>query len=149
MTSLIKNIGLSISLLFAAVGCQSQPGADVATKQLTLTGQVWQLTTLAGNKAVSGDNNNTVNIEFLAENNTYRGFAGCNNYSGSYMAKAEKLELGPARATRKYCAQSSTQESVLFKAMAAVSTYRIDNKTFTLKDDLNQVLAVFIAVATK
>ncbi|OUS26567.1 hypothetical protein A9Q98_10390 [Thalassotalea sp. 42_200_T64] len=60
------------------------------------------------------------------------------------MAKAEKLELGPARATRKYCAQSSTQETALFQAMAAVSTYSIEAKTFTLKDDLNRVLAVFI-----
>lgn len=144
MSSLLKNISLCTVASILCVACQSNDiDKDKKTVALMLTGQVWNLTTLAGKPAVVGENAKAVNIEFLIEKNTYRGYAGCNNYSGRYETADNNLEIGPARATRKFCQNTSEQENKLFNALSAVDNYKITDKTLTITDDLNQVLAIF------
>lgn len=144
MSSKLKKISLSIATAILCVACQTNDVEKEAdTMALTLTGQVWHLTTLAGTPAKLGENKKSVSIEFLAEKNTYRGYAGCNNYSGSYDSAENKLEMGPARATRMFCQNASEQENKLFHALSSVDNYKISAKTLTVTDDLNQVLAVF------
>ncbi|WNC68977.1 META domain-containing protein [Thalassotalea nanhaiensis] len=144
MNSLLKKLSLGITASILCVACQSN---DIEKEQETvvhtLTGQVWNLTTLAGVKATLGENNKPVSIEFLTEKNTYRGYGGCNNYSGRYESEEHNLEIGPARATRMFCQKGSEQENKLFNALSAVDNYIISEKTLTVSDDLNQVLAVF------
>ncbi|WOH36897.1 META domain-containing protein [Thalassotalea fonticola] len=146
MSPQLTKICLTIAASILCVACQTNDVKPEANPMaLTLTGQVWQLTSLAGIPAKTGENKKSVNIEFLTEKNTYRGYAGCNNYSGSYDSSGRKLEIGPARATRKFCQNTSEQESKLFNALSAVDNYKIVDKTLTVTNDLNQILAVFTA----
>ncbi|WNC71910.1 META domain-containing protein [Thalassotalea psychrophila] len=144
MSSLLKKLSLGIVASVLCVACQSN---DIEKEQemvaLMLTGQIWNLTTLAGAPAIVGESNKAVSIEFLIESNTYRGYAGCNNYSGRFETADNNLEIGPARATRKFCQNTSEQENKLFNALSSVDNYKIIDKTLTVSDDLNQVLAVF------
>ena len=138
-----KNIIAMIAAMAITMGCQN----NIATENeenLTLEGHFWVLKTIAGKNAIKGENNKPVSIEFLAENNIYRGFGGCNNYSGSFEKELKTISFGPARATRKFCQATMDQESALFDILSKASSYKLTKDTLTVGSDVNQVLAVFV-----
>ncbi|WP_157726573.1 META domain-containing protein [Thalassotalea crassostreae] len=138
-----KNIIAIITAMTITMGCQNNNAAE-NEENLTLEGHYWVLKTIAGKSAIKGENNKPVSIEFLAENNIYRGFGGCNNYSGSFEKEQNTISFGPARATRKFCQTTMDQESALFEILSKASSYKLSKDTLTVGSDVNQVLAVFV-----
>jgi heat shock protein HslJ len=65
-------------------------------------------------------------LNFDKAKKTYNGFAGCNSFSGSYTTSgADKVDLGAAVATKKYCMESSALENKLLGAMDKIDSYMI------------------------
>ena len=143
----IKHNILSVFFIsiFALLGCQNTEPSQQEKEQMpkTLTGHTWSLQTLTGKDAFLGANNKPLTIEFLDEKLNYRGFGGCNNYSGRYALEDNKIEFGPAMATRKFCEKSMKQETAYFKALSEAATFKIEANTLTISDQLNQVLAIY------
>ncbi|MEW6998999.1 META domain-containing protein [Colwelliaceae bacterium BS250] len=129
------------SMLLSA--CQNSMISDESTEQLTLVGQPWQLITLSGKPAILGESQRPLKIEFLTENNVFRGFAGCNNYSGGFTYTDNSIEFGPAMATRKFCADFSEQENKYLMAISNAKYFQIKNQKLTLTDKTDQVIAVY------
>lgn len=58
----------------------------------------------------------------------YNGFAGCNNFSGTYAASApNNFSFGDTIANKKFCTKSSGLENSLFKAMGRIQLFMITN----------------------
>jgi putative lipoprotein len=56
----------------------------------------------------------------------YSGFAGCNDFSGTYSASApDNFSFGATVSTKKYCMESSGLESKVFSAMGKVQMFSI------------------------
>ncbi|TRX55222.1 META domain-containing protein [Thalassomonas sp. M1454] len=123
-------------------GCQtaSQPEQE---KLLTLIGQPWQLVNLQGKPAILGDNFRALNIEFLDNKSVFRGFGGCNNYSGRFDHTSDSIEFGPAMATRKFCPNTMDQEMAFFTILDKVVSYKIADNQLFLFDSKEQILASF------
>lgn len=145
MPQTIKKLVVISCILLSA--CQSNlltTGSEkAAPEQLPLIGQPWQLITLTGKSVSLGESDKPLSIEFLTKNSVFRGFAGCNNYSGSFSYSNNTIEFGPAMATRKYCANFSAQESHYFTAISNAKYFIIKNQQLIITDKIDQVIAVY------
>ncbi|WP_371187093.1 META domain-containing protein [Thalassotalea maritima] len=142
---------ISFAILAAAVnfGCQEPTTSEQAPMDnLKLTGQQWTLSLLNGEAASLGDMDQALFIEFIEADATFRGFAGCNNYSGNYSQDGNNLEFGQSRATKKFCQQGSDIEDQYLSALTDISSYQINGDVLTLINSNNDEVAVYTAQAT-
>lgn len=75
------------------------------------------------------------------------GFAGCNDYSTSYVASGlDGILFGPVAATRKFCDQPAgvmDQESQYLAALSTAATYRIDGTKLEMRTADGAIAASF------
>src|SRR4051812_10448972 len=70
----------------------------------------------------------------LAPNGQASGFAGCNDYSGAYLAGANQAPaFGPLVATQKACASAVMEcEQLYLQGLQAVAQYHLDGNSLRL-----------------
>ncbi|MFH1086152.1 MAG: META domain-containing protein [Chloroflexota bacterium] len=64
------------------------------------------------------------------------GWAGCNTYTASYEASGTTIQIGPAPATRKVCAEPAgvmDQEAQYLRALETAATFSLDGDTLELR----------------
>lgn len=146
--ALMNKFVLATFSLIILAGCQigSEPKEE---KSLTLIGQPWQLINLQGKPAILGDNFRPLNIDFLDNKHIFRGFGGCNNYSGRFDHTVDSIEFGPAMATRKHCPNTMDQEMAFFTILDKVVSYKIEDNQLFLFDSKEQILASFKELEAK
>jgi putative lipoprotein len=116
---------------------QSQP-------QASLTNTYWKLMTLAGKPASIGAGGKELRLQLTEQDKRFHGFAGCNNYSGSYKTTADNgLELGQAMSTRMACVEGMEQEQVYLAMLSEVAAYDINGENLHLLDTNGAELASF------
>ena len=74
------------------------------------------------------------------------GFAGCNNYSGTYKATAPKITIGPLVSTQKHCAEPagvSDQETRYLAALETAATYRVEGTRLEMRTATGALAAEF------
>ncbi|CAN7321416.1 META domain-containing protein [Pararhizobium sp. LjRoot238] len=78
----------------------------------------------------------------INDDGTYSGFAGCNNYTGTFNLKGNDIIFGPAGATRKMCVPAvMDQEMKFFDALKSGLSWRIeDTKLVLAKPDSNTAM---------
>jgi heat shock protein HslJ len=111
--------------------------AFVAAPEPGLTGPVWVVTGLNnGASAVTGlVPGPEVTLEFAGAG-TVSGFAGCNRFSGPFVAVGDAVRFGPLATTRRACEpQVMEQERQLLAAIARVTRYVIEGNRLDLRDD--------------
>jgi heat shock protein HslJ len=108
-----------------------------------LTGQVWELSLLNDNALLPGT---SISIQFTA-GGKLAGSSGCNQYSGTYTASGNTLQIGSDLAsTMKACAQEiMDQESAYLKALGEVKTYSVTGDQLTLFDTKDKSILVYNA----
>lgn len=82
-------------------GCCRLAAAPAAAAPLENTS--WRLTALPGASLPAEQGRNAVTVDF--EGGRVHGFAGCNQFFGSYVQKGDRLELGSLGATMMACAE--------------------------------------------
>jgi heat shock protein HslJ len=105
---------------------------------LTVTSTTWKLLSYNNGKEamVSVIIGTEITANF-AEDGTLSGSAGCNSYTTSYETDGEKITIGPAASTRKFCAEPEgimEQESQYLAALENAAVYMIDNSTLEIRD---------------
>jgi len=61
------------------------------------------------------------------------GFAGCNNFFGTFVATDKTLEVGPLGGTRKACPDLIMRQDMAFlRGIQSATAYRIDSNVLTL-----------------
>jgi heat shock protein HslJ len=113
----------------------------------SLAGVRWQLSEyldVSGKpQAVNADT--VINAQFTDGRIT--GSAGCNNYSAGYEISDSKISIGPAMATRKYCAEPEgvmALEQAFLQALAAASHYQLAAERLELHDSKGFMLVRFV-----
>ena len=80
----------------------------------------------------------------MEQDKRFHGFAGCNNYSGSYTVKSDNgLELGQAMSTRMACVEGMEQEQAYLAMLSEVVSYTIEGESLHLLDTNGAELASF------
>jgi heat shock protein HslJ len=73
------------------------------------------------------------------------GFAGCNQFTGSYQLAADKLNFSQVSMTRMACQEGADIEQRLLKALENTASWRIDGDRLQLQDDQGANVANFKA----
>jgi len=81
---------------------------------------------------------------FEKEDTKVGGFAGCNNYFSTYTVAANALTFGNTGATRKLCADMSTEDAFL-KSLSQVARFEIVKKELYLYDINDELLILAIS----
>ena len=66
----------------------------------------WKLEEIDSKKIKVPGNVRDVHFILRSDDKTVKGFGGCNNFTGSYKVKGNKIEFGPIACTRKFCKET-------------------------------------------
>ena len=114
----------------AACPDQLQPGK--------MQGIVWRAEKLA-NRYVPQQ----LNVRVIFEpNERLYGFAGCNNFNGSYKQRSSQLSVQPLVSTRKFCADSSELEQQFTQSLQSADRAEVNGDTLQLFKN-NQLILQF------
>ena len=112
-----------------------------------LANTYWKLTSLYGVPVIMGQSQRReAYLQFREDTQSARGFAGCNDFSGTYEAIEDALSLGPMAATRKLCADVMSTEMQFLAALEQATTFAIVGEGLILSDELGVTTAEFMAV---
>lgn len=127
---------MMIATVLAFAGCKSNSGNKAA-----LTANEWQLkemTTSEGKVALS----ERVPTILLTDTNTMYGFAGCNRFFGKYTTEGNTIKLEPGGMTMMACPDLKFEDQFV-KALAAMTSYSIQNGELTFTDKDKKTTLVF------
>ena len=81
---------------------------------------------------------------FLGPNeNTMRGFSGCNQMQGRYEIQGNELRVRGVATTRMFCQETMEQERAFLHVIETVSHYKITGEAMELYDSNGQLLGRF------
>ena len=134
-----------VALLLLA--CAPERGALNASSEVSDVENVeWTLTELDG-AAIALGSRAAPTLKLSSKERRASGFAGCNRYSGSYELIGARLRFGALAATRMACPES-TPETALLKALAEISSWKLEGRTLELSDDTQAVRTRWTATAS-
>ena len=124
-------------LLFLAafvMSCTKSPSPDATSSTPmnaeVITGREWLLVELEGRADPKGAGGRQVTLRF--EEGRAVGFAGCNQYGGSYTVRGDSITFGPAAATRMACSEGMDVEQAYLNALPRVVRFAIADSTLAL-----------------
>jgi heat shock protein HslJ len=111
--------------------CRVPPPAAGGNPPAQLEGAVWQLKELPGpQSAALAQLQRPVTLRF--ESGRLTGFAGCNNFSGSYQLDGDRLTIGPVASTQMACPEpDSSIENAFHVLLAGTLRYVVDGDSLT------------------
>jgi heat shock protein HslJ len=132
-------------LLFAACKPSHQIRDLVGVpKERPLENTYWVLTELDGKPIATIIEAKKIHLQLNPVTKTASGFAGCNQFTGSYTLEGKKLGLNGIASTRMFCLESMEVETRFIQVLQEVNEFRIkEHELFLSKDD--QQLAKFQA----
>lgn len=125
-----------IATVFAFAGCKSNSGNKAA-----LTANEWQLKEMTANNEKVALSQRAPMI-VLTDTNTMFGFAGCNRFFGKYSTENNTIKLEPGGMTMMACPDLKFEDQFV-KALAAMTTYSIENGELKLTDKDKKITLVF------
>ncbi|MGI9308880.1 MAG: YbaY family lipoprotein [Gammaproteobacteria bacterium] len=136
-------------LILVRVAAPSKPAVETtvdATEPPASPGEIagaqWSLTELNG-AAVSTDAENPApNFMVDTEAAQIGGFAGCNNFSGSFEATDGRVNIGPMAVTMMACADDNGAETTFLQMMEKFNRYEVVDGTLSAFHD-EELLARF------
>jgi heat shock protein HslJ len=100
----------------------------------------WTLVALGEKSDPVGADGKAVTLRLESATSRANGFAGCNNYSGSFELNAGRLAFGPTMSTKIFCESSQGVEDAYLKALAGVSSWELAGGVLTLHGEGAAVL---------
>lgn len=152
MNKLIATTIMLVSIAFAQ-SCDSsnKTTKDTTTKNKndnTIVNKYWKLITLEGQKITMAKNQEREQYFMLkTEEQRAVGFAGCNNFSGTYtLADGGRIRFTQMAATMKACPDVAVDETAFLQIFEQANNYTINGDTLNLNVGRRAPLATFVAV---
>jgi heat shock protein HslJ len=140
---IIAFVGSAIGITMLMVSCMKQVTPPPGAKPEGIEGIQWYLTEMGGSPVSLMEDDKQPHILLDPEENQATGFAGCNNFFGSYERDGSSLTFGPMGATRMACPDLETGlETSVFKALENTRKWRQADGELLLLDG-DAVLARF------
>jgi len=117
----------------------TKPGATMA-----LTDARWLLTEIDGRPAPRGNADKAVDMTLTADGKIH-GFAGCNQYMGTYRLDDGRLKIGPLASTRMACEHGMELERQFLKALRHGARFDINEQSLDVYDADGRVTLRFRA----
>lgn len=152
-----------ICTAFLVVGCTSEPSKSAphsvveasaaaeapssAGVDTSLTNTYWKLIELNGKPVeMMRSQRKEAYLQLREENQEVRGFAGCNNFSGTFETTGSQISLSALMTTRKACVDIMSTEVQFLAVLEQVTSFMISEESLTLSNTAGDSAAQFIAV---
>jgi heat shock protein HslJ len=99
--------------------------ADRVTLLPPLANSKWRLVATETGSMSNSVTNDKVTLVF-GTNGKISGFGGCNNYSGNYVQKRDRLTLSNLTFTERACLPANDEESEFFEVLGKVDRFDVD-----------------------
>jgi heat shock protein HslJ len=140
---------LTLITLLVALGLILSACASTGTTT-NLAGTSWKLVSYgpAKNQTPAAPGIDT-SLDFSADGQL-KGNVGCNQFSGDYKVKGEKIVFGSLVSTLIACPEPQmTQESIVFQAMTGTASFEVKDNTLTIHDTSGTNSIKFSSVKNK
>ena len=110
----------------------------------------WQATGINNGRGGVVSSATTTRVIAMFTDGKVSGSAGCNNYSASYEISDSQITIGPARMTRRQCAEPEgimAQEQEFLQALAAATQYTLTADRLELRDNNGSLQVTFYSPA--
>jgi putative lipoprotein len=111
---------------------------------VTLTNTYWKLVELNGGPVQPGEDRELHMI--LRGEDEVGGYAGCNQFVGSFTVAGDGLSFGPIASTRRLCAESMQQEGAFLQALENAQRFSISGENLAIENAGGEVTMRFVAV---
>jgi heat shock protein HslJ len=122
---------ISFSLLFI-ISCSS---SKIQNNVSDITSNHWELITLSGK--VIDKNAGIPNVRFTSDN-VFKGYTGCNEFTGTYKYEGGKLTLDQGIMTKMYCADSPEME--FLTAVKKVTGFKIAGEELVMLNGTTELM---------
>jgi len=142
-------IGWALLFLILLVSCIKSETGDTGPAATNIEGTNWELVESGGIPVSPLAGEREPFVKFDVEKKQAAGYAGCNNFFGSYELDGSSLTFGPIGTTRMFCEGESGEVELRFmQALEQIRSWEIrDGVLLLLKD--SKVLARFKMVRGK
>ena len=110
---------------------------------VTLTNTYWKLVELNGAGVSPGEGRELHMI--LKGDDQVRGYAGCNQFTGSVTVTGDALSFGPIASTRRMCPDVMQQEGAFLQALENAHRFSIAGEDIAVRDANGEVTMRFKA----
>ncbi len=136
---------LAIGSLTIALLVSCSHAAPVSPRPLA--GSSWILTAVAAERAMRPSVDASASLNFGADG-TIAGSTGCNRFTGTWTAQADRLTIAPGATTMRGCPdQLGAQEAAVLAALGATHRFRRSGESLVLLGSDGVVLAQYRAAA--
>lgn len=143
MEKRVSVIGLVMLFVMLAVSCTTHEKRSTRPAATGIEGPEWQLLEVGGSPVSPLAGEHRPFIRFDGTKKQASGFAGCNNFFGSYELDGSSLKFGPLGSTRMLCEGVSGNVEIRFmQALEQTRTWELRDGTLFLHRD-SKVLARF------
>jgi putative lipoprotein len=115
-----------------------------------LTNTYWKLLSLNEVEVtMSAEQTREAFLQLRADDNSVKGFAGCNAFAGGYTVKGNELSIGPLAVSRKFCSAGMETESEFVGVLESTAHFSIHGETLILLNDKKRPIGRFAAMYFK
>jgi copper homeostasis protein (lipoprotein) len=117
------------------------------TVHADLTNTYWKLVELNGASLRMSEGSRETHLILALEESRVHGFAGCNNFFGTYEARGESLSFSALGSTRMACPQGMESESAFLQALGVADRATVSGMFMSLfsgEDMLARFEAVYL-----
>jgi putative lipoprotein len=121
----------AVTLIMLAA-CHSAPPGGTAPAASPV-GVEWTLSSLGGQPAGKGAGDKPATLLLTDISGRASGFAGCNQFSGTYSLAGNSLTFGPLALTRMACADGSELERRYTMALEQTTDFKVTSQGLELR----------------
>ena len=142
----LVSIGRSNSEPSDAFGADTGLAIVSVNPLATLTNSYWKLVSLGGTPVVMAEGQQReAFFQLRDEGSAVKGFAGCNQLTGTFTTSGNDLTLGPLALPRRACISGMETESAFVAALEATRYFSIHEHAMTLLNAVKEPIAAFEA----
>lgn len=132
----------ALVLLLFVSSCTVRPEA-LTGEQESIQDTDWVLLSFGDQNIPAPQNTRTSYIHFDMDNQSIRGFAGCNSFRGKYDIRRDKITISELNSTRMSCPDMEV-ENYLLGILDEITSFNLSDKFLTLYKG-NQAVVTFQA----
>jgi heat shock protein HslJ len=124
--------------LVVGIGLMGMQGCSGSSPEATSpmpspVGVEWRLTSIGGTPAGTGASGQPATLRLDETSGRASGYAGCNQFSGSYTLSGSSLSFGPLAMTRMACARGGELESRYTMALGQATEWKTTSTGLELR----------------
>jgi len=148
---MIRTFLLLIAAMLPCVHVNAEATSEVAPTQqerpdAPLANTYWKLLELKGKPVILDAAEREVHMVLELNGEKVRGFAGCNQFFGGYVAKGNTLVFSALGSSQMFCEKTMELESLFLTTLGKTAAWSIAGERLQLLDAEGLVVALFESV---